>query len=116
MSTAPAPARTLCAGCMSQVSTTVCPRCGWDDGEHPELQLSLPRHHILAGRYYLGNVLGQGGFGITYLGWDLKLSRKVAVKEYFPTDQCTRLADRTTIHPYSGGKSDQYAYGLSRFL
>jgi WD40 repeat protein len=40
----------------------------------------------------------------------------VAIKEYFPTDQCTRLVDRTTIQPYSGDKRDQYLYGLTRFL
>src|SRR5262245_30137729 len=76
--------------------------CGWNDADHADTQVALPRHSVISGRYYIGRILGQGGFGITYLGWDLKLERRVAVKEYFPLNQCTRLADRLSIQPYAG--------------
>ena len=33
-------------------------------------------------KYYIERVLGDGGFGITYLGYDVKLQRKVAIKEF----------------------------------
>ena len=40
--------------------------------------------------YRIEQVLGQGGFGITYMATDLNLDRKVAIKEFFPKDYCDR--------------------------
>lgn len=52
---------------------------------------------ILHGSYRIERVLGQGGFGITYLATDLSLDRKVAVKEFFPKDYCNREEDSSHI-------------------
>ena len=41
-------------------------------------------------RYLVGRVLGEGGFGITYIGCDLRLELKVAIKEYYPVDKVSR--------------------------
>ncbi len=46
--------------------------------------------------FRIERVLGQGGFGITYLAFDLNLERYVAIKEFFPKDYCDR--DETTSH------------------
>ena len=46
--------------------------------------------------YRIEKVLGQGGFGITYLAVDLNLDRHVAIKEFFPKDYCDR--DDATSH------------------
>lgn len=50
----------------------------------------LPAGTSVEGRYKLLKAIGQGGFGITYLGWDKKLERRVAVKECFPVGLCYR--------------------------
>jgi serine/threonine protein kinase len=80
------------------------------------MQSHLPRHYVLLSRYYLGRVLGQGGFGVTYLARDLRLDRPVAIKEYLPMEQCTRQIDRITIRSQGGDRQVQYEYGLKRFL
>lgn len=49
-----------------------------------------PGSTLRGGSYRIEKVLGQGGFGITYLAIDLSLDRKVAIKEFFPKDYCSR--------------------------
>src|SRR5262249_14552076 len=49
----------------------------------------LPGTKLQGGTFSLGKVLGQGGFGITYLGSDVRLRRPVAIKEFFP-EGCSR--------------------------
>lgn len=75
-----------CMEDMSNVSGTVCPCCGFDNSGAAEEQppYAMRRNTILRGRYLVGNVLGQGGFGITYIGFDLVLNVKIAIKEYYP--------------------------------
>lgn len=67
-----------------------CSRCGFDSQRPSGMEYALPLSTILAGKYVVGRVLGQGGFGITYIGWDLALERKVAIKEYYPSGQVSR--------------------------
>ncbi|MBT8622535.1 serine/threonine protein kinase [Polynucleobacter paneuropaeus] len=66
--------------------------------------------------YELKEVLGQGGFGITYLAIDLNLNKKVAIKEYFPREFSARN-EGNTIRPIgSQADRDTFAWGLKRFL
>lgn len=86
-------ARRYCAGCIdAPYDERRCARCSWSDAADQEIQTSLPLHYVLMERYYIGKVLGQGGFGITYLARDLRLNRLLAIKEYFPSEQCVRLS------------------------
>ena len=78
-----------CFGCMEVHSGYPCPRCGYSPGGNP-LIYALKPGTILNGKYLVGRVLGQGGFGITYIGWDLQLERKVAIKEFYPSGHVTR--------------------------
>ena len=79
-----------CYGCMKKISEeTICPHCGYDMSKKNETH-QLPAGIILKEQYMIGKVLGQGGFGITYLGWDLYLDIPVAIKEYFPTGTVMR--------------------------
>lgn len=47
-------------------------------------------HQLAGGRYRIECVLGQGGFGITYLAEQTGLARKVAIKELFMREYCER--------------------------
>ena len=62
-----------------------CPECGRAYGSVHAEPFALKPGTILNGKYLVGEMLGQGGFGITYIGLDLLLQQKVAIKEYFPT-------------------------------
>ena len=62
----------------------------------------------------MGRVLGQGGFGITYLAFDTQLQTKVAVKEYMPNDIATRV-EGTTVSVAMETRADDFTYGAERF-
>ena len=77
----------------------------------------LPPGVMLRGRYRLGQVLGEGGFGITYEGHDTELELKVAVKEYYPSGFATReVTSSTTVQPFTGQQGDYYEKGLHGFI
>ncbi len=65
--------------------------------------------------YEIRTVLGQGGFGITYLADDTSLNIDVALKEYLPRDFAIRTAGSTVVPTSSADESD-YRWGLDRFL
>ncbi len=75
-----------CMHCMHELKPgqTVCPECGQPLGSCKTEPFALKPGTILNGTYLVGEMLGQGGFGITYIGFDLLLEQKVAIKEYFP--------------------------------
>ena len=79
-----------CYGCMQpRTEGKFCQHCGFAF-DTPNAPHQLPVGTVLKGQYLVGKVLGQGGFGITYLGWDLYLSIPVAIKEYYPTGAVMR--------------------------
>ena len=65
--------------------------------------------------YEIRYVLGEGGFGLTYLAHDMKLDKPVAIKEYLPADLAVRKGDNSVIPKSSGSESD-FTWGLERFL
>lgn len=60
-------------------------------------------------------VLGHGGFGITYRGRDTVLDMAVAIKEYLPVGVAVRVGDMS-IHPKTEEDEPDYRWGLERFL
>lgn len=105
----------ICFGCFQEKEPGgYCPYCGFSENEE-QPYLALPLGTLLNGRYMLGKVLGTGGFGITYLGYDLTLDIKVAIKEYMPSSIATRNADRYNV-TLTGRAEDDYQLGMERFL
>ena len=95
----------LCYNCFSQRENPEgpCPYCGFDLEENAKkFPVALRAGTLLNDRYIVGRVLGQGGFGITYLAYDTQLQTKVAVKEYMPNDIATRIEGATEIGRASG--------------
>ncbi|MCR5576697.1 MAG: protein kinase [Oscillospiraceae bacterium] len=92
-----------------------CPFCGYDGrGQAGKYPVALHPGSILNGRYILGHVLGQGGFGITYIAWDDRMKERVAIKEYFPAEFAGRTG--VSVQVYSGDRAESFAYGKAQFL
>jgi serine/threonine protein kinase len=81
------------------------------DSAYPD---ALPAQYRLHW-YVLERVLGQGGFGITYLARDTNLDQQVAIKEYLPVDVASRRAD-SSVRARTEESSERYRWGLDRFI
>ncbi len=84
-------------------------------GDAPNMSHQLPVGATLREQYRVGRVLGQGGFGITYLGWDMDLEVKVAIKEYFPTGLVSRESSTTSCVTCTAEK-ELFQTGRDRFM
>ncbi len=93
-----------------------CPHCGydpdWDASRYPS---ALHHGSILAGRYIVGRVLGQGGFGITYVALDRPAGQKCAIKEYLPVSLAHRMPGTSLVSANAEGDGP-FRYGLECFL
>ena len=103
----------ICYNCFQEYGRgDKCPHCGYnpndDDGRYP---LALRPGFILNGRYTTGRVLGQGGFGITYIAQDYQTGERVAIKEYLPVEFAGRTQGSYRVQPYSGEREENFAYG-----
>ena len=87
-------AQNRCISCMNPIDSPVCPYCGYPAHRQNETH-QLPVGTMLRGRYQVGRVLGQGGFGITYIAWDTLMENVVAVKEFYPGSTVNRNADHS---------------------
>lgn len=107
-----------CMGCMEEFNDNVeiCPHCGYKVGQRPKEAYYLNPGVVLNGQYMVGKVLGYGGFGVTYIGWDMALNRKVAIKEYLPSDFATRVQGATRLTVYSEDSKEQFQEGLKSFI
>lgn len=110
--------RHFCPYCMSPVEPgEPCPVCGLTEGSYTPSHHHLPPGTVLRDRYLVGRALGEGGFGITYIGCDLRLELKVAIKEYFPTDRASRMSSVSLdVSSYAGAAGSRYENGKERFL
>lgn len=107
-----------CFGCMREKpdELKVCPHCGYEQGTWSRKDSELEPGTILNGQYLVGKMLGKGGFGITYMGWDLNLDICVAIKEYFPSLAVERAEGMTVRTKQSGNAKKQFMSGKERFM
>ena len=107
-----------CLGCMELFGEEfeICPHCGYIVGTSPEEATHIEPGSLLYDRYIIGKVLGYGGFGVTYLGWDGKLEQKVAIKEYLPSEFSTRMPGQSQVTIFNGDRSEQFRDGLKKFV
>ena len=107
----------LCCGCMEHVGEGQPCSCGFDGSVY-----HLAPHHLIPGtlirnRYVLGKVLGEGGFGITYVGRDAVLDLKVAVKEFYMTGYVNRNNTFSPMVEVSVGQhAEQFLKNKDKFL
>jgi len=77
----------------------------------------LPSGTLLNNRYKIKEVIGEGGFGITYKVIDTKLSKQIAVKEYYPSGYASRHSQITTEVIFAKTEDAKYYEdGKSKFL
>jgi hypothetical protein len=118
---APSPVTTGASGlCPSCFATRPAPETCRDCG-YPVKSDNRPGVHLMPGttlmsRYKAGRVLGQGGFGATYLGWDDRLRVKVAIKEYYPASLISRAQGSSSVIPFSDEHAQSFSVGLTKFL
>ena len=110
--------RNRCVWCMSPTrGSQTCPQCGRRaDMYHPAAH-HLPPGTLLQDRYMVGVSVGEGGFGITYIGFDAMLERTIAIKEYFPLGLATRRAEESLeVVGLRGVPTGSIERGGARFL
>jgi len=106
-----------CYGCMRhKQQSPICEHCGFNE-QIDNLPHQLPLGTVLREQYMVGKVLGQGGFGITYMGWDLNLEIPVAIKEFYPNGVVSRDTLRSTMVTCgSETLGAAFAHNRERFL
>ena len=108
-----------CRYCMAKIADglAVCPVC------KKSQTAETPAHHlipgtVLNGKYVVGAALGEGGFGITYIGKNRLLNMKVAIKEYFPSGLVARVGSFSSDVTKSSSEQQKTMYekGKRRFV
>lgn len=106
-----------CLNCMREIASgTFCADCV--NQEIPETAPhQLKPGTVLNGKYLIGTVIGEGGFGITYIGRDLVLEKKVAVKEFYPMGHINRNNEKSGYLTISTEEQRELVRkGMDRFL
>ncbi len=107
----------LCYGCFADKDNQdLCLCCDYNPESSSGAGLYLIPGTLLFGKYLVGRVLGQGGFGITYLGWDTNLDIRIAIKEFFPQGLVSRVPGENSVISYTGEIKDQFSFGVESFL
>ncbi len=106
-----------CYHCMSRVANNAsfCTACGKPLAVKASPGLLKPGT-VLNHRYMIGEAIGKGGFGITYIGLDMNLDMKVAVKEFFPDGYAKRNSDVSNHVELNYGENEVFTNARQSFL
>jgi serine/threonine protein kinase len=104
--TSNAPGTSVCVACGSPLADAAPPQAGSTPGAPAAdiLHALANGTRLQSDAFRVDGILGQGGFGITYRGHDLRLERPVAIKEFFPFGAAIRISQDNRLEP-SGGLS-----------
>lgn len=83
--------------------------------EEQKYEFALNKEVVLNGRYIIQDVLGVGGFGITYRAYDLRYNVICAIKELFLSNSVRRHENKVTVLPLEGCEGI-YRHGVERFI
>ena len=106
-----------CPYCVSRVDQgDTCPYCNYAYTYKPQPHHLKPGT-VLKNKYLVGRVLGEGGFGITYVGRDLTLDMKVAIKEYYPVNMASRTnTESSTVSVFNWTFTSTFKEGKDQFI
>lgn len=107
--------KNLCENCFAETDREPCPVCGYSKAGYSGDPMTLLPGSILAGRYAIGRVIGKGGFGMTYLAYDMKLECKVAIKEYYPRGLAVRNQGSTFVSVSDAESEITFKEGAGKF-
>ena len=108
----------VCYNCFRYIQEGApCPYCGYDaKRDEGKFRIALRPGTPLANRYVIGRVLGQGGFGVTYVALDSQTRARVAIKEYLPTEFVSRAFGTVALELISEDRQSNFDYGKQQFL
>lgn len=105
----------LCESCFREIDNDICPYCGFSAAEYSADPLVLPMGTRLNDKMIIGRVMGKGGFGITYLGYDLRMDKIIAVKEYYPNGIAYRAPTGADVLPADEKSAEAFENGAQKF-
>ncbi len=133
----------MCMGCMEikPAGLNTCPYCGFNiitysnkinNDEQSIIEINrrtmsttsmpkelpqrpLPIGTMLGGSYMVGRRLGAGGFGVSYVGFDVDFERKVAIKEFYPKGYADRDVTGTNLVPRPGARGAYFTEQKEHF-
>lgn len=108
-----------CCNCMVMLNDNedICPKCKYRISLYHSEPHQLPPGTIVNRRYAVGKVLGEGGFGITYIGFDTTLNLVIALKEFYMSGYVNRNCTYSaTVTASSGSRSEIFIKNRDKFL
>lgn len=109
--------KNVCLNCFGTLDNErVCLSCKKRADDTPSPPHHLPQRTMLNERYLIYKALGEGGFGITYLAWDVSCGLKVAIKEYYPSGYVNRMPRSNQVIINSKQNQAASNRGLKRFI